>query len=183
MLIESKKIRESLNSAFTTSLDTQAVGNSLDLWQVPKTYAFSTNPLPGIIILLLGILMSSHHQTSMVSTMLHKQWGTLFVGAAFARGVTYILMYLSPPASLLPSRPPSELVVAFCLISGGLLFMSSNADMVAALEAHQLNAMFVFTIMMAITSAVMAWTVILLAVKAWAVCRTMNERATLNNMA
>ena len=183
MLIESKKTRELLNSTFTASLNSQDIGTSLDLWQVPKTYAVSTNPLPGIIILLLGILMSSHHQTSMVSTMLHKQWGTLFVGAALARGVTYILVYLSPPTSLLPSRPPSELVVAFCLISGGLLFMSSNADMVTALEAHQLNAMFIFTIIMAITSALMAWTIILLAVKAWAVRRTTYRCATSNHLA
>lgn len=49
--------------------------------------------------------------------------------------------------------------------------MSSNSDMVEALEAHELNAMFVFTVMMGVTFVLMAWTIIVLAVKAWAVSR------------
>src|SRR5690554_3846905 len=83
------------------------------------------NPLPALMVLLLGIMMSSHHQSSMVSTMIHQQWGTLLMGASFARGLTYIIFYLSPPTSFLPSRPPSELVTAFCLMAGGLVFMAS----------------------------------------------------------
>lgn len=57
--------------------------------------------------------------------MIHKQWGTLLVGAAFARGATYILMYISPPTSILPGRPPTELITAFCLMAGGMVFMAS----------------------------------------------------------
>ena len=125
------------------------------------------NPIPGLIILLLGLMMSSHHQHSEVSTMIHKQWGTLFVGAALARGVTYLLTYLSPPTSILPSRPPTEFITSFCLISGGLLFMASNKDTVAAMEAYDLNAMFTFTVVMGWTAFMMAWTILLLAVKGW----------------
>ena len=106
-----------------------------------------------------------------MSTMLHKQWGTLFIGAAIARAVTYILTYISPPTSFLPSRPPSELVVAFCLISGGLLFMGSNSDMVTGMEMYELNAMFLFTVMMGLTAFLMAWEIFVLAVKGWAVQR------------
>jgi len=69
--------------------------------------------------------MSSHHQQSMVSSMVHKQWGTLLVGCAFARAATYVVFYLSPPASVLPGRPPTELIAAFCLMAGGLIFMAS----------------------------------------------------------
>src|SRR5436190_5421525 len=81
--------------------------------------------MPALIVLLLGLMMSSHHQSSMVSTMVHKQWGMLLVGSSLARAVTYVLLYLDPPTSFLPSRPPSEVVTAFCLISGGLIFMLS----------------------------------------------------------
>ena len=136
-------------------------------WQEPRTYDFPMNPIPGLIILLLGLMMSSHHQHSEVSTMIHKQWGTLFVGAALARGVTYLLTYLSPPTSLLPSRPPTEFITSFCLISGGLLFMASNKDTVAAMEAYNLNAMFTFTVVMGWTAFMMAWTILVLAVKGW----------------
>ena len=127
MLVESAKVRDLLSTtaeimpARTDIHPTDAEA----LRATPKTYNFSMNPMPGLIILLLGIMMSSHHQTSMVSTMVHKQWGTLFVGFALARAVTYILSFLSPPTSVFASRPPSELVSSFCLVSGGLIFMAS----------------------------------------------------------
>ena len=127
MLVESTKVRDLLSTtvailpARTDIHPTDAEA----LRATPKTYNFSMNPMPGLIILLLGIMMSSHHQTSMVSTMVHNQWGTLFIGFALARAVTYILFFLSPPTSVFASRPPSELVSSFCLISGGLIFMAS----------------------------------------------------------
>ena len=167
MLIESKRIRDWLNTACRTPMSATDRAAPPAYWQEPKTYDFPMNPIPGLIILLLGLMMSSHHQHSEVSTMVHKQWGTLFVGAALARGVTYLLTYLSPPTSLLPSRPPTEFITSFCLISGGLLFMASNKDTVAAMEAYDLNAMFVFTIVMGWTAFMMAWTILVLAIKGW----------------
>ena len=128
MLAESKRLREWVNSTAiqlpSTHLD-QYTPEEVEKWQPPKTQGLSLNPLPAIVILLLGLMMSSHHQDSMVSTMVHKQWGVLLVGFSLARAVTYILLYINPPSSLLPSRPPSELVASFCLISGGLIFMLS----------------------------------------------------------
>ncbi|KAL8702977.1 MAG: hypothetical protein Q9201_003838 [Fulgogasparrea decipioides] len=171
MLIESRKIRDLLNASLPRWNTSQDRYPYKEQWTPPKTYSFSMNPFPGLIILLLGLMMSSHHQHSMVSTMVHKQWGTLFVGFALARAITYILTYLSPPSSYLPSRPPSEIIASFCLISGGLIFVASNKDTVAAMERHDLNAMFVFTVTMGWTAFLMAWAIIVLAVKGWAVRR------------
>ena len=171
MLLESKRVRELLNTTILTSPAAHASQSTRELLNPPKTYPFSMNPFPGLIILLLGLMMSSHHQASEVSTMVHKQWGTLFVGFALARAVTYILNYLSPPSSYLPSRPPSEIISSFCLISGGLIFMASNKDTVMAMEYYNLEAMFSFTVMMGLTSFLMAWAIIALAVKGWAVRR------------
>jgi hypothetical protein len=167
MLIESSLIRELLDAAITSASHTRGFGSSLDAWQQPKSYRHSLNPMPAIIIMLLGKMMSGHHQASVVSTMLHAQWGGLFAVGAVARGVTYIIMYLSPPTSYLPARPPSELVVAFCLISGGLIFMGSNSDFVIGMEMYDLNAMFLFTVIMGLTSFIMAWEVLTLAIKGW----------------
>ena len=169
MLIESTRIRDLLNTAILIS---PAAKSNEELSNAPKTYRFSMNPFPGLIILLLGLMMSSHQQASTVSTMIHKQWGTLFIGFALARAVTYILQYLAPPSSYLPSRPPSEIISSFCLISGGLIFMASNKDTVAAMERYRLHAMFPFTVTMGMTSLLMAWVIGVLAVKGWAVrCR------------
>lgn len=141
-------------------------------WQLPDSSIHALNPLPGLVILLLGLMMSSHTQHSAVSSAIHKQWGTLFVGFAMARAVTYITFWLKPPSSYMPQRPPSEIVAGFCLISGGAIFMASNADTVHALEAYDLDAMFVFTVTMGITALLMAWQMVLIAMKNWASQRT-----------
>jgi hypothetical protein len=91
----------------------------------PESYSFSTNPIPALVIVLLGIMMSSHTQGSMVSSMVHKQWGNLLTGASMARALTYVLVWLRPPRSVLPSRPPTELLAAFGMTAGGVIFMAS----------------------------------------------------------
>ena len=123
MLIESTRIRNLLNA--TTPSSQLSYTDEPRALEEPKSYRFPMNPIPALVILLLGLMMSSHHQESMVSTMIHSQWGTLLVGAAFARAATYILFYLSPPTSIFPGRPPTELITAFCLMAGGMIFMAS----------------------------------------------------------
>ncbi|CAD0037904.1 unnamed protein product [Aureobasidium pullulans] len=133
MLIESNQIRNLFNTSVSTWQEEtiqfgDAVEKQQEEWDVPKTYKTSLNPMPGLVIMLLGMSMSGHHQHSMVSTMLHSQWGNLFKGFAMARAATYVLLYLAPPKSFFPSRPPTELVASFCLISGGMIFMGSSTD-------------------------------------------------------
>ncbi len=179
MLIESRRIRNLLNATKQVSLpyhpdDREGV-------EEPKSYRFSMNPIPALIVLLLGLMMSSHHQDSMVSTMIHKQWGTLLMGAAFARAATYVVFYLSPPTSKLPGRPPTELITAFCLMAGGMIFMASVSflllvkrhltdeyqarDTVASMELNGLDAMFFFTVSMGVITFLMAWIILVIAIK------------------
>ncbi|KAG4222777.1 hypothetical protein PC116_g28750, partial [Phytophthora cactorum] len=117
MLIESTRIRELLNTTvYDAALSHPSHAYSdeeREALQAPKEYEFSINPIPALVIFLLGIMMSSHTQHNMVSSMVHKQWGNLLTGASFARGFTYVLVYLKPPHSILPSRPPTELITAF----------------------------------------------------------------------
>jgi hypothetical protein len=166
MIIESSKVREFLNNTVLSAQPASQFND--DTWQQPRQYRFSMNPIPSLIILLLGKMMSSHHQASMLSTMIHAQWGSMFMGFALARTLTYITLYISPPTSYLPSRPPTELITSFCLIAGGITFMVSNKDTVAALEAYNLDAMFTFTVTMGLVALLMAWTVFLVAIKGWA---------------
>lgn len=173
MLVESTTIREWLNASVASLPENpNATEEELNIRLPPRIYKTSMNPLPALIILLLGIMMSGHSQDSMVSSMVHKQWGTLLVGFSFARAVTYIILYIAPPTSYYPSRPPSELVSAFCLISGGLLFIASNKDTIEAMEAYNLHAMFMFTVMMGLTAFIMGWEVLVLSLKGWALKRS-----------
>ncbi len=86
-----------------------------------------------------------------------------------ARGVTYMILYLKPPSSHYPARPPSELIAAFCLIAGGLMFMMSAHDVVASIESNGLDAMAIFTVTMGLTGLIMAWEVVVYSIKGWAV--------------
>ena len=139
MLVESTRVRELLNATVTEAALSEpdhyrhhgGYGGeeedeaARDQLRPPREYEFSINPVPALVILLLGIMMGSHTQHEMVSAMVHKQWGDLLAGASFARGLTYVLLYLKPPRSVLPSRPPTELLTAFGLIAGGTIFMAS----------------------------------------------------------
>lgn len=177
MLVESKRIRDCLNISIDLLPEQMQAHKpeAEDLRAPPKTYGIPMNPIPALIILLLGIMMSSHHQDSVVSTKVHAQWGTLLMGFSLARAVTYIITYISPPTSNFPSRPPSELVAAFCLMSGGIVFMASVKDITYIMEVKNIMAMFVFTVTMGLTSFLMAWTIVVLALKGWAERREMRD--------
>lgn len=152
--------------------------------------AISMNPIPALVILFLGIMMTSHAQDSMVSTMIHKQWGNLLTGSSSTRVLTYVMVYLKPPRSVLPSRPPTELLTSFGLISGGILLMASvsfrlmtvtqanmkviltflqSTDTVDGMVHYELDPMFLSTVTMGFVGIVMAWILALLALKGWAV--------------
>ena len=176
MLIDSRRIRELLHTYMFQLKDetyySVVAGSDEELperWDEREGAAtVPLNPMPALVILLLGIMMSSHTQHSMVSSMIHKQWGDLFAGFSAARMATYAILYIKPYSSYLPSRPPTEIIAAFCLVSGGLMFMASTWPIVNTLEIHGIGAMFVFTCMMGLTAGVMAWETFLLALKGWA---------------
>ncbi|KAJ5630867.1 uncharacterized protein N7484_010967 [Penicillium longicatenatum] len=171
MLFESRYIRNALND---TLLRSPAHDSEDENWEAPKSQSVPLNPMPALIILLLGMMMASHHQDSMTSTMVHKQWGNMLIGFAIARGMTYFLLFLRPPTSYLPARPPTEIVAGFCLMSGGLIFMLSARQVIEAMESYELDAMFTFTVALGFTAFIMSLVVLTITIKAWAVKR---ERA------
>ncbi|PNS21353.1 Protein YTP1 [Sphaceloma murrayae] len=175
MLVESPRARRLLNASIELRHDeTQTLAAPdypVEQWERPKSYTTSLNPVPALVIFLLGLVMSSHHQDSATSTTVHAQWGTLFSGFALARLATYLLMYLAPPTSYYPSRPPTELVASFCLVCGGLVFMASTRDVIKLLDRNGLHAMFVLTVVVGLTCLIMVWAVVLYGVRGWALRR------------
>lgn len=175
MLVESPRIRRWLNTEvdhMSTSLDTRLTKSG----ERPSDFSTSLNIMPALTILLLGIMMSSHHQASAVSTKVHTMWGTLLVGFAVCRALTYMLNYVSPPKSIYPSRPPTELAASFCLIAGGLIFMISTRDVIHYIEKWNLMGMFVFTIVVGFTAFLMAYQILVTGIKGWATRREQRRR-------
>ncbi|GAO13902.1 uncharacterized protein UV8b_03862 [Ustilaginoidea virens] len=166
MLVESSRVRTFLNNtASSVAPHEPSPAERMDLWQAPETESVSLNPIPALIIMLLGTLMSSHHQSTAISTMVHKQWGNLLLGASLSRGLTYVLVFLRPPRSILPSRPPTELLASFCLMSGGIIFMASSADTIKGMIHYKLDPMFMYTMTMGLVAMLMAWEITVLAIK------------------
>jgi hypothetical protein len=165
-LQKEKDSNEGNDSGF--KLVTEPLSHSDERWQRPSTYDIPLNPMPALTIMFLGMMMSGHHQSSMVSTMMHAQWGMLFTGFAVSRAVTYLMLYIKPPTSHYPSRPPSELIAAFCLTAGGILFMNSAHDSVAAIEDNGLDAMTIFTLTIGLTGVLLAWEMVCFTIKGWA---------------
>lgn len=120
----------------------------------------SANPMPALVILVLGAVMSSHKQSSAVATMMHAQWGPLFGGFAIARLISYTMLVLKPPTAAHGGRLPSELIAAFCLISEGLLFMASAHDTILVIESSGIEVMAVLTCILGLASIVMAWEIV-----------------------
>lgn len=74
MLIESSWVRDLLNTTIADIKPTEAYSEvEREQLKAPATHGISLNPIPALVILLLGIMMSSHHQESTISTMIHKQ--------------------------------------------------------------------------------------------------------------
>ena len=130
---------------------------------VPERRGVSHNPMPAVVLLILGMLMSGHEQKSMTSTMMHGKFGGLMFATALARGVTYTTLYIKPPQSSTPTRPPSEIVAAFCLTAGGFMLIASVHDIVEGIEASGLDAISVFAGVIGFTGVVLAWAIIVFA--------------------
>ncbi|GKZ23296.1 hypothetical protein AbraIFM66951_011689 [Aspergillus brasiliensis] len=171
MLVESKRVRNWVNSTVLQYPQFSVHGHVKSAWHVPSSQNVSLNPMPALVILLLGTMMGSHHQASMTSSMVHQQWGNLLSGFAVSRILTYVILFLKPPTSYLPSRPPTEILASFCLIGGGLIFMMSTRSIVETMIYNEIDSMFTMTVGMSLTAFVMAWEIIVIAIKAWAMRR------------
>ncbi|KAI7894363.1 uncharacterized protein EV154DRAFT_498522 [Mucor mucedo] len=155
ILVESRAIRRLLERSTTSTL--------------------SLNPFPALTVLMTGISMGNHHQDTAYSTNIHFMWGLLLSCAAICRFITYISLYRNTPNDTLPTRPPSELLGAFLLICGSILFMASNSGTMTWLRRNQVDSMFLMNACVALTAMTLTYVAFLQIIKAWAVRREVRK--------
>lgn len=78
ILVESKRIRDLLNNIFTEeakiSINQQEMSPpEANMFRGTPKYTQNMNVFPALVIFMLGVLMGSHHQETMLGSMLHKQ--------------------------------------------------------------------------------------------------------------
>ncbi|WFD41544.1 hypothetical protein MPSI1_000175 [Malassezia psittaci] len=138
----------------------------------PPSYAYSFNPFPALVIGVTGVAMAAHHQDYVYEVQIHILWGEMLAAFALFRMLTYFLLWLRPPSSVLPSRPPTEIMASFALTCGGLLFMLSNEEVsFAAMRAGYGDFMAILNVAVALVALVFTWCFAIIVIKAWALQR------------
>lgn len=112
----------------------------------PENYTSSFNPFPALVIGVTGSVMAAHSQVYLFQVctakslkqcfslslqpqvQIHALWGNLLLAFAVMRCLTYFFLWVAPPRSTLPSRPPTEALASFFLTCGGLSFIFSTEE-------------------------------------------------------
>ncbi|KAI0663195.1 hypothetical protein C8Q70DRAFT_931144 [Cubamyces menziesii] len=166
MGIESKRIRRWLAAGATSAVPPSS--RSQEAVAEPPSYVGSFNPFPALCIGITGAAMSAHFQTYLFQVQIHMVWGYLLSGFAVMRCLTYFFLWLGPPRSILPSRPPTEALASFLLACGGLEFMFSTEELtIAAMRQGHDDVMMFLNVGVAITCLAFCWTLFIVSFKGW----------------
>jgi len=171
MGLESKRLRRwlaagSLGSQYRYNENRSTRGQ--DSVAEPPSYVASFNPFPAVCIGITGIVMAAHFQPYVFQVQIHSLWGNLLAAFAVMRCLTYFFLWLGPPRSTLPSRPPTEALAGFFLACGGLVFMFSTSDLtVAAMRQGRDDIMMVACLAVAITCFALTWVMAVVSFKGW----------------
>ena len=176
MGLESTRVRQLLSRPIVGAHPAAAVpnpGQDAVLAQVqPPSYISSFNPFPALVIGATGVAMAAHHQDYEYEVKVHVLWGIMLAAFAVLRCFTYFFLWLRPPTSVIPSRPPTEALASFTLCCGGLLFMLSNEEVsFAAMRADYADPMAVLNFAISVVGLVLCWSFCIMLIKAWALKR------------
>ncbi|EIW82431.1 hypothetical protein CONPUDRAFT_89851 [Coniophora puteana RWD-64-598 SS2] len=169
MGIESKRVRRWLAASAIASSSARSEAEVSE----PPSYRASFNPFPALVIGVTGAAMSAHAQTYLFQVQIHQLWGWLLLGFSALRCLTYFFLWLGPPRSILPSRPPTEALGSFFLACGGLMFMFSTEEVtLAAMRRGRDDMMMFLNVAVAITCFVFCWAMGVVSFKGWLRSRT-----------
>lgn len=168
LLVESRSLRRLLERSI--------LNTPLRVNRHESRQSYSFNPFPALTVMITGISMGNHHQDTQYGTKVHYLWGLLLALAALSRICTYVLLFRNTPTSLQPSRPPTELLGAFCLISGSILFMASNSGTMTWMRRLNIDTMFMLNVCVALTSITLCYVAGLMILKAWSMKREQRKK-------
>ncbi|KIM90974.1 hypothetical protein PILCRDRAFT_58846 [Piloderma croceum F 1598] len=165
MGIESKRVRRWLAASASATFKSRAGQETV---AEPPSYIFSFNPFPALVIGVTGAAMSAHAQTYLFQVQIHALWGYLLLAFSILRWLTYFFVWLGPPHSILPSRPPTEALSSFFLACGGLTFIFSTEEITfAAMRRGRDDVMLFMNLSVALTCFAFCWTFCVVAFKGW----------------
>lgn len=165
MGIESRRVRDWLSSPVSAAY---AAHSALSSPTPPSSYRASFNPFPALVIGVTGAAMSAHAQAYVFQMQIHVLWGNLLAAFAVLRWLTYFFVWLGPPKSVLPGRPPTEALASFFLACGGLMFQLSTEEVtIAAMRRGHADQMMFLNVAVAFTCFAFCWVLGVVAFKGW----------------
>ncbi|KAI0254928.1 hypothetical protein BJV78DRAFT_886943 [Lactifluus subvellereus] len=171
MGLESRRLRRWFTAQSFASL--KGSSRVSDVITEPASYRSSFNPFPALVMGVTGAAMSAHFQKYLFQVKIHALWGYCLTGFAFLRCLTYFFVWLNPPCSIHPSRPPSEAVASFFLSCGGLIFVMSDEEITfAAMRRGYDDVMMFLNVAVAVTCFAFCWTMLVVGFKGWLKSRT-----------
>ncbi|KAK6981557.1 hypothetical protein R3P38DRAFT_3460063 [Favolaschia claudopus] len=133
-----------------------------------ESHTPSFNPFPALVIGVTGSVMAAHFQVYLFQVQIHALWGNLLVAFAVLRSLTYFFLWVAPPRTTLPSRPPTEALGSFFLAAGGLSFMFSTEEVtIMAMRRGRDDIMMFAVVAVAITCLAFSWTVWVVGFHGW----------------
>ncbi|KAF8915894.1 hypothetical protein CPB85DRAFT_1217140 [Mucidula mucida] len=170
MALESKRVRKWMAGSTIAALPPSVSGEAI---AEPPSYIASYNPFPALVIGVTGAAMAAHAQAYVFQVQIHMLWGNLLVAFSVLRCLTYFFLWLGPPRSMLPSRPPTEALGSFFLACGGLSFMFSTEELtIAAMRRGRDDVMMFLNVAVALTCLAFTWTVCVVGYKGYLKSRT-----------
>ncbi|KAI0068920.1 hypothetical protein BV25DRAFT_63309 [Artomyces pyxidatus] len=171
MGLESRRLRRWLAAVSTASM--KSANEDSEIVAEPASYGGSFNPFPALVIGVTGAAMSAHAQTYLFQVQIHALWGYCLTAFAVLRCLSYFFVWLSPPRSILPSRPPTEALASFFLACGGLVFVLSDEEVTyAAMRKGRDDVMMFLNLAVAVTCLAFVWTLCVVSFKGWLKSRT-----------
>ncbi|KAJ3531171.1 hypothetical protein NMY22_g8269 [Coprinellus aureogranulatus] len=150
MGIESKRVRRWLASSTFSAVSPDLPKDAVE---EPASYMGSFNPFPALVIGVTGAAMAAHFQTYLFQVEIHKLWGTFLVAFSVLRCLTYFFLWLGPPKSILPSRPPTEAL--------------GKEVTIAAMRRGRDDVMMFLNVAVAITCLAFCWTLCMVGLKGY----------------
>jgi len=177
MGIESRRVKGWLSAPVSAAYAAQSA--LAVATPTPPSYRASFNPFPALVIGVTGAAMSAHAQAYVFQMQIHVLWGGLLAAFAVLRWLTYFFVWIGPPKSVLPGRPPTEALASFFLACGGLMFQLSTEEVtIAAMRRGHADQMMFLNVAVAFTCFAFCWVLGVVAFRGWLKARSMGSMSS-----
>lgn len=183
MLVENQTIKTLIENAIPKLPYTTPESRKfrrLDKRSQKEDHTINVNLVPVVVTMIVWVIFIGT-QEAVFSSSVHVFYIFSILAVAICRIVTYLTILLRPPQEIAPSRPFSELLTSFFIISCSVMFVVSNRDVMLWFERSQFSSIYLLVSTVSFSFIVMIYISFIFALKNWACRREVSKSTTLEN--